>query len=177
MIQDIKDIKKIRKRLGLSQKQLAKIASVSQSMIAKVEKGLIDPSFSSAQRIIFALEVSNSKHITKAKEVMKTPIHYISSLDSTKKAVNKMRKLHISQLPVKEKGIIVGTLTEKNLLNTFSSDNIKIANIMDEAPPFVNKETPINVIISLLKHFQLVLVSEKGRTVGLITKSDIIGVI
>ena len=41
-------------------------------------------------------------------------------------------------------------------------------------PPVVSRESPINVISSLLKHYPVVLVSESGRLVGLITKSDLL---
>ena len=38
-------ISKIRKQLGLTQIQLANLAGVSQSLIAKLESGRIDPSY------------------------------------------------------------------------------------------------------------------------------------
>jgi len=43
---EINEVKDIRKRLGLTQLELAKRANVSQSLIAKIEAGRIDPRYS-----------------------------------------------------------------------------------------------------------------------------------
>jgi DNA-binding transcriptional regulator YiaG len=40
---DPKQLKKIRVQLGITQSELAKAAGVSQSLIAKLESGLVDP--------------------------------------------------------------------------------------------------------------------------------------
>src|SRR5215467_13361990 len=45
-----------RKRLGLSQSELARRSGVSQSFIAKMEAGLIDPAFSKMRAISSVLE-------------------------------------------------------------------------------------------------------------------------
>ncbi|MFQ5647816.1 MAG: helix-turn-helix transcriptional regulator, partial [Candidatus Aenigmatarchaeota archaeon] len=42
-MQEITEIRKIRKKLGLTQSQLAQEARVSQSLIAKIEAGKLDP--------------------------------------------------------------------------------------------------------------------------------------
>lgn len=56
MLPSLDEIAKRRKLLGLTQKQLAKIAGVSQSFIAKIESGKIDPSYSKAKAIFDTLE-------------------------------------------------------------------------------------------------------------------------
>jgi len=48
---DPKQLKKIRVQLGITQSELAKAAGVSQSLIAKLESGLVDPSFSTMKSI------------------------------------------------------------------------------------------------------------------------------
>jgi len=45
-----------RKELGLTQSKLAASAGVSQSIIAKIEAGSVDPSYSVVQRLFSALE-------------------------------------------------------------------------------------------------------------------------
>jgi predicted transcriptional regulator len=58
--------------LGLTQGQLAKIAGVSQSFIAKIESGKIDPSYSKVKTIFDVLDLSleeiirPKQYITKA---------------------------------------------------------------------------------------------------------------
>ena len=56
-----------------------------------------------------------------------------------------------------------------------NSKSTKVSEIMQEAPPIVSKTTSIQVVSSLLKHYPVVVVSEGGRLVGLITKSDLLG--
>ena len=45
MLENLDQIKIIRKKHGLNQKELADRADVSQSLIAKIESGNIEPSF------------------------------------------------------------------------------------------------------------------------------------
>ena len=53
---ELNEIKIIRKKYGLTQSKLANIANVSQSLIAKIESGRIDPTYSNAQKIFSALD-------------------------------------------------------------------------------------------------------------------------
>jgi len=48
-------IKKMRKKFGLTQAKLAKMAGVSQSLIAKIESEKIDPSYKIAKKIFTVL--------------------------------------------------------------------------------------------------------------------------
>ncbi|MBS3101751.1 CBS domain-containing protein [Candidatus Woesearchaeota archaeon] len=57
------------------------------------------------------------------------------------------------------------------LLNQKGSE---VKDVMQEAPPIVSKTTSMQVVSNLLKHYPMVLVSEGGRLVGLITKSDLL---
>ena len=55
-MEELKDIGRRRRQLGLKQVELARLAGVSQSLIAKVERGKIDLAYSKAQEIFRALE-------------------------------------------------------------------------------------------------------------------------
>ena len=55
-IQDIEKIQEIRKKLNLTQTELSKLAGVSQSLIAKLESGHIDPAYSKVKAIFEALD-------------------------------------------------------------------------------------------------------------------------
>ncbi|MHA1431033.1 MAG: helix-turn-helix domain-containing protein, partial [Candidatus Freyarchaeota archaeon] len=48
------DIKRLRKKVGLTQTELAEKAGVSQSLIARIESGSVDPRLSTLQRILNA---------------------------------------------------------------------------------------------------------------------------
>ena len=52
---ELEEIKKIRKKLELTQTELADRAGVSQSLIAKIEAGRIDPTYSKTKKIFAAL--------------------------------------------------------------------------------------------------------------------------
>jgi predicted transcriptional regulator len=45
---------------------------------------------------------------------------------------------------------------------------------MEDAFPTVKPETPVSVVSALLEHNTAVLVSEKGKVKGIITKADIL---
>ena len=65
-------IGKLRRQLGLTQKELARKAGVSQSLIAKVESGLIDPAYSKVVQLFQALELElhTQENVLHAKDIM-----------------------------------------------------------------------------------------------------------
>jgi len=48
--------KKLRQQRGLTQAEVARMAALSQSLIARVESGGIDPKLSTARKILYALQ-------------------------------------------------------------------------------------------------------------------------
>ena len=87
-----------------------------------------------------------------------------------------MKKYEISQLPVIDSNKLVGLVSESTILEALlNSKATKVSEIMQEAPPIVSKTTSIRVVSNLLKHYSIVVVSEGGKLVGLITKSDLLG--
>jgi len=97
MAYELEEIKKIRKSLGLTQTELAKQANVSQSIIAKIESGKIDPTLSKAKKIFDALSFFEKKHEIKAEEIMNRKIISIKPDEGIKDAVTKMKKYNISE--------------------------------------------------------------------------------
>ncbi|MFC1730585.1 CBS domain-containing protein [candidate division KSB1 bacterium] len=172
---EISEIKHIRKKLGLTQSELAKRAGVSQSLIAKVESGLLDPTYSNAKKIFNALETMEKKKELKAEQIMQSKIISVSPDETAKDVIKKMKKYEISQLPVIKDSIVAGLVSESILLDAILNDNKgEIREIMDDAPPIVSKDASVNVVSELLRHYPLVIVGEKGKLKGLITKSDLL---
>jgi len=66
---DLSRIAVMRKRMGLTQTELAEKAGVSQSLIARVEAGTVDPRYSKVEKIFRALEVNGGQVVT-AREIM-----------------------------------------------------------------------------------------------------------
>ena len=86
-----------------------------------------------------------------------------------------MKKYGISQMPVLEKDSIVGFLSESIVLNALmNGKENKTRDIMEDVPPVIAKNASINIVSGLLKFYPMVLVTEKGKLLGIITKADII---
>ena len=172
---EINEIKHIRKKLGLTQNELANRAQVSQSLIAKVESGRLDPTYSNAKKIFDALKELSKKHEAKASEIMTNRIISVAPKDNIKEAINKMKKFNISQMPVIEEHKSIGLVSEAIILEAMlGHKGKKINDIMEDAPPVVSKNTSISAISDLLKFYPLILVSEEGKLKGVITRSDLL---
>ena len=173
---EIEDIKRVRKKLGMTQFDLAKQANVSQSLVAKIESKRIDPTYTKAKRIFRVLEDFERKDQVSASHVMSTKVISIGPEESIKDAIMLMKKHQISQMPVMESSHIVGLLSESIILDALMEGKAKLVKeIMVDAPPLVPKNANTQMISSLLRHCPLVLVSEQGKIVGVITKSDLLG--
>ncbi|MBI4451806.1 CBS domain-containing protein [Candidatus Woesearchaeota archaeon] len=173
---ELDEIKKVRKKIGLTQTQLANRAGVSQSLIAKIESGRIDPTYTKTQKIFAALSELEKKEETKANQIMTARLISVSPSDSIREAIAKMKKFQISQLPVIDNHKLVGLVSESTILEAMlNSKGNHVEDVMQESPPIVSKTTSVQVVSSLLKHFPMVIVSEGGKLVGLITKSDLLG--
>ena len=176
---ELSKIKILRRQLGLTQTQLAKAAEVSQSLIAKIESGKIDPTFTKAKRIFDALDSLTTEKALKAKDIMSTRIISISSNADIKEGIRKMRHYDISQLPVLQGKKCIGLITESSILNALRGEGGKknvehVKEAMQECPPIISINTSIGLISELLKYSNLVLVADEGEFKGVITKSDII---
>ncbi len=177
------DLKKRRVELGLTQKELAKLAGVSQPLIARIESGDIDPRLSTIKKIFDALEsVEVKRPKIAARDVMTSPVIMVAPDDTIEKAVEIMAKYALSQLPVVEKGVPVGSISEGTIVRySLSSDfkdlkgisSMQVKEIMEESFPTVAPATDLSIISRLLESNHAVLVLEKGRVAGVITKHDI----
>jgi len=173
---NLNEIKELRKRLGITQHELATKADVSQSLIAKIESGRIDPTYSNAVKIFRALEGLSKKHESAVAEVMQKRIISAKPDDSVQDAVKKMKKHEISQLPVIKNDAVLGMLSESAILDSLTNGKSasKAGDVMLDTPPIISKKTSVKAASTLLKFCPLVLVSDKGKIAGLVTKSDVL---
>lgn len=184
MLPPLEQIGRRRRLLALSQKQLARLANVSQSMIAKIESGRISPSYQKTKAIFDTLESLERRNEVKAKDICHRKVVGLQSHDSVAKGVHVMRETGYSQLPVFNGSQIVGSLTEKvileKLLSSPKPDDISKQNvdkIMDDAFPTVGEDTPISMVSALLQYEPAVLVTRRGDVTGIITKADLLKVV
>ena len=180
MLQELNEIKRLRNKHNLNQKELAERAGVSQSLIAKIEAGKIEPSFSKARKIFQALDELREKEELKAKDLMNKKVSFAEIGDKVKEIIQLMKKKGISQIPVMALGKVCGLITEGDILSKIAEhpekiNSIKAEEIMEEVPPIVSVNTGQKTLLELLKNNQVVLVLEKGEIVGIISKSDLLG--
>lgn len=180
MIHNLDQIKSLRKKYGLNQKELADRAGVSQSLIAKIESGKVDPTYTKAQDIFSALEHIEKKEEVKAKEVMNSKIVFATVQETIKEIIKTMKNKGISQVPVMQKERAVGIISEANILNKIAEhpekiNSLKVEEVMEEVPPIVSPGTGMKTLLHLLQEFPIVLVAEKGDIKGIISKTDLLG--
>ena len=174
------DLRRMRKNLGLTQKELAKKAGVSQSLIARIENKSVDPRLSTIKKIIDVLIQIKDKRI--AADIMHSPVMTVNVRDSVRVAVDLMKRHNISQMPVLDGVQVVGSIRESTIIdrimkssnpeNVFS--NI-VSNVMENGFNTVDLSTPLNEVVFLFSQGDsAILVMTKGKLEGIITKIDAI---
>ncbi|HLC84787.1 MAG TPA: CBS domain-containing protein [Candidatus Nanoarchaeia archaeon] len=175
---DLHRLHEIRKRLNLTQHQFAKAADVSQSLIAKIESGRIDPSYSKVQKIEQALNGFLNKTEPEVRTFMTKKLIFIEATSPVEEAVALMKKHNISQVPVLQNNQAIGLVSESSVLEADLSQlgHLKVKDVMAEAPPIVSESTKLSIVASLLKQFPLILVRKKEHFIGVVTKADLLHV-
>ncbi len=180
MLPELSQIKKLRKEYSLSQKELSELAGVSQSFITKIESGKIEPTYSRAKKIFQVLKEIGEDQDKKAKDVMKRKVLFASSDQKLDEVIKVMKKKGISQLPVKDNGNVVGLISEKGILNALIGNkkdfqDLVVSDIMEDNPPLVPINTKYNTLLEILKENPLIIIVEKGKVKGIVSRSDLLG--
>ena len=176
MVFDITQLRKIRKQLDMTQHKMASELGISQSMVAKIESGRLDPTYSYVKKIEDKIMHLTHREEKEAKDIMHSKIISAGKNDSVKEIINIMNKNSISQVPVVERGNVIGLVSESSIL----SEDIKeiekkrVSDIMVESPPIIDKHAKLEMVIQLLKFYPILIVKEAGKLVGVITKADVI---
>ena len=176
MVFDITHLKKIRKQLDLTQHKFAQKIGISQSMIAKIESGKLDPTYSYIKKIENAINSLTQNKEKEAKDIMIKKIISVKPKDRVINVIKLMNKHSISQLPVLQNGKVIGLVTESIILEKELEKikDLKVKELMIGEPPIIAENTKISVVSSLLKYYSIVLILKKGKLTGLITKSDLL---
>ena len=181
MFPTIDEIAKRRRQLGLKQSELAKAAGVSQSLIAKLEAGTIDSSYTKVKTIFDVLEHLEFKTKVQAEKIVHNEVFSVQKKDPISEVVKLMKEHGYSQIPVFDGKQPVGSISEKAILRQILSgkdlekiSKLPVEDIMEEAFPQINEDAPLSLITSLLQTYSAVLVSKKGAVIGIITKADLL---
>jgi len=181
IIWDLKYIKEIRSKLGLTQYQLAKLSGVSQSLISKIESGNINPSFEVVKKIFEALEkVKVEKGLEiRAGDISTKNLIYVFTHDTVEKAIKLMMKYDISQLPVFKGDKLVGSVTEATIIKKLGeiTPNTIVEEIMEDSFPIIPENSSVSLVRQLLTEYQAVLTQKNGRITGIITKADLLKIV
>lgn len=173
----------LRRKMGLTQTELAKKAGISQSLIARVEAGTVDPRYSKVEKIFRALDVSERRSIT-AREIMSREVVSVKVGDTMGSAIKKLKKHNVSQMPVLDGKTQVGSLSEGVIMAQISRgadisviSTRMVKDYMEDPLPQVSLATDISTLSSLLEHNKAVLIAEMGRIEGIVTKADLLKVV
>lgn len=170
MFPDLKSIEKRRRALGVTQKHLAQAAHVSQSLVAKIERGRIIPSYDIACRIFNFLDSAERHDEKTAKDIMHRNVVVAHASDRISKVIALTKKHRISQLPVLDGHILVGSISTKVMIDAPKSGKVK--DFLVESFPTVGTDMPAVAAKALLKHHSAVLVMKNSSIEGIITAED-----
>lgn len=176
------EIRALRRKLGLTQAEVAKAAGVSQPLIARIENGAVDPRFSTLRSVVDALNKSERKGVLLS-EVMTSLVTSVKATDNVSVAIRVMREKGISQMPVLQKGMPVGSISDRQIVHalaTHDADTLaktQVSEIM--APPFPVAEPEMSVeqAYPLLENQPAVLVMTRGKVVGIVAKADLLSLV
>jgi len=166
-------LKKLRIEAGLTQRKLAELVGVSQAHIAKIEQRKVDPRLSTVNKILQVLTEGKER---RCKDVMTKGVLFAKPNDVVLKVSEVMVRHAISQIPVIDRNVVVGTVTEESIIRNLSSNiaNAKAKEIMNPPLPVVAEDVSVGAVRPLLEKHQGVLVARGKKLVGIITRSDLL---
>lgn len=175
------DLRRWRQSLGLTQAEVAKRAGVSQPLVARIERGSVDPRLSTLRAVVRALATAERDSV-RLKDIMTSPVVTVRATDAASKAVELMRAHAFSQVPVVHKTMPVGSVSERGIVHYLheskdprSLATIPVRDIMGPSFPIVDPETPVDTVYGMLEEHSAVLVMERGRLIGLVARSNLLG--
>ncbi|MGC8644865.1 MAG: CBS domain-containing protein [Thermoplasmata archaeon] len=184
MMPSLSEIKRLREKLNITQKELSKMTGFSQSYIARLERNELNPTYESVRKIFDALEgelARREEFVKRARDIMTRAIISVNSKDKLTKGIRRLAERGFSQLPVIDNGVSVGSITDNIIRDVISKyenheeiKKLSVKEVMDEPFPQVSENTPVKIISYLLTGYQAVLVNRGGKIVGIVTKSDLL---
>ncbi|MEM0127915.1 MAG: CBS domain-containing protein [Thermoplasmatales archaeon] len=184
MMPGLNEIKRLREKLNITQKELSNMSGFSQSYIARLERNELNPTYESVRKIFDVLEGELTKRegfVKRARDIMTQNIISVGSKDRLSKAIRRLSDYGFSQLPVIDQGVSVGSITDNIIRDVISKyethDKIKgiyVKEVMGEPFPQISENAPVKIISYLLTGYQAVLVNKEGKIVGIVTKSDLL---
>lgn len=183
-----KELQELRKKVGLTQEDLAARVGISQSLVARIENGQVNPSIITLKRILSVIEDQEQVspnlrkllqwkgHTTKMLQLIG-----VSPDDKVRRAVILMRRHGISQLPVIKRNKSIGCISEGTILRKLmimdsqKVFSLSVNEIMEEPFPSIDINETVELAFSkIASGVEALLIEDQGRPVGIVTKIDII---
>ena len=180
LVDVVRQVRRSRINLGLTQAELARESGASQSLVAKLEKGRLNPSYEIVRRILEALDRLSASDDETAGDLMHGAPVFAEPSEPLGKALERMKAKGFSQLPVVDHGQPVGSISESSILDRIDQGDdlealkrqpVRLA--MKASFPTVGPDTRRRTLVELLRDHECVLVVREGRMVGVVTKSDL----
>jgi cystathionine beta-synthase len=96
-------------------------------------------------------------------------------------AINVIKSLNISQIPVTQKGMVIGKITESGILDALLENpalkSYPVQTITTASFPFVDLNTSIDKISAMINKDNIAVLVEDGGNIEIITQYDIINAI
>ncbi len=176
----MRQVRRQRVHLDLTQAELAKESGTSQSLIAKLERGRLNPSYEVVRKVLDALDRLAVSEEPAASDLMNKRLVVAEPSEPLGKALERMKANGYSQLPVVERGQPVGSLSESAVLAAIEAGgdlaDLKrqaVRAAMSASFPTVAPGTRRRTLVELLRGHDAVLVVKEGKLVGVVTKPDL----
>lgn len=174
VIVTIDELRQQRIQAGFSQSELALEIGVSQSYIARMESGDLDPKYSIVCKIV---EVVSGLSSIVCSEIMNSAPQTIDGRQTVAIAKRAMDQSGKNVLIVLRGARVVGCLTYGDILRNEHLDfeQISVEAILNPLGiPIVDENSPIIAIVPLLKTYRVIAVQKQGRFSGTIARDEII---
>lgn len=107
-----------------------------------------------------------------------TNLVFVSPNDTVSEAFAKMNENGVTQMPVLEDNVSVGSLKESGILTKLLQNrdlmNARVGDIMDKSFPVLDVDASFNEIKTKLQKSPAVLIEDFKRITGIITRSDVL---
>ena len=183
MLPSLEEIARLRRALGISQPRLASMVGISQSAVAKIERGKTNPSYTVVKRLFECLDAERRQRerVATVADVRSRRVVSVGPAIPLETAVAEMRRHKFSQLPVIDGRNTVGSLSERTITNLILSgkgpsdfSRIRVGKVMDPPFPTIDEKAPVYLAAGLLQDYGAVLATVEGEVQGIVTKSDIL---
>ncbi|MFO7794647.1 MAG: CBS domain-containing protein [Promethearchaeati archaeon] len=178
-IPEIAEIKILRKKLNISQHELAKLCKLNQSTISRIENELVDPPYSTFKLIYSCLKNEERRKKESSERIEKIMTKNIISIEpdtKLKDVIKLMNEYNVSQLPILKNSQNLGSITsrkaQKLMMENSDLLNIKISDVKELPFPEVNRNWSLKDVSDLLIKYSAVLVRDFDKYIGIITDAD-----